>query len=293
MNKKLLISIAIIAVVAILAGGLVWLYSGKFNDSKAAVFKQTNLPAALVANSIISGKDLVIRYELAKSLFGQEAEFNPAEVQQQIYDQLVDTAKLKRIAAERSLRVSSEDINKEYSNLIAQVSGGDEEQFKQELKASYGLDPEEFKSDVLLSDILQSRVAVWFNEQEALNQATYAKAHDLQAQLDSGASFDEVAKTYTADEATKDFAGDSGFVETRALLPEFQSALSGVGANTTKLIASRYGLHIFKILEKDNAGDNGAERFHIQQIFVKNDTYQDWYQGEAAKIKVTKFLKLS
>jgi foldase protein PrsA len=293
MKKKLIISIIIIVVVAIIAGALVWLYSGKFTDAKVGVFKKTSLPAAVVDGSLVSGKDLAIRYELAKSLFGKEEDFNPVEVQNQIYNQLIDTKKLESIASERNISISGSELDKEYHNLIDQVSGGDENQFKDELKATYGLEVDEFKNTVLLSDLLQSRVAVWFNQQESLNQPTYAKAHELQAKLDSGTSFDDVAKDYTADEATKDFAGDSGFVSVQDLLPEFQEALNGVGPNTTKLIPSRYGLHIFRILEKDSGGENGAERVHIQQIFVKNDTYETWYRDEAGKLKVTKFLKLS
>ena len=46
MKTKLIVSIVIIVVVAGIAGGLVWLYSGHFNDAKAAVFKKTGLPAA-------------------------------------------------------------------------------------------------------------------------------------------------------------------------------------------------------------------------------------------------------
>lgn len=238
----------------------------------------------------VSAKEALERITLAKQL--TESQGTGAEADStQIYDQLIETKKLAAIVSNRSLSVSQEAIDEEYKNIVKQYAAGDEEKFKTELEATYQMSPEKFKDEVIRQELEQSELAVWYSKQEDLNKDAYAKANDLQGKISSGQSFDEVATAYTQDEATKDFAGDSGMIPFDELLPEFRSELQNAGVGDVKLVPSRYGLHILKILEQNNDGADGAKQIHLQQIFVKQVGFAEWLEAETANVRVIKLLK--
>ncbi len=290
-SKKMPIAVLIAVIIIILVAGLAWLYTGKFSQAKSNVFAKIPLPVALVGSRLVTGPELVDRLNLASKL-PDEYKGGTSDLNNLVYDQLIDSKKISSLASQKDISVSNDEVDSEYKRVVDQYASGDNSKFKDTLEQSYGMTEAEFKVNVLRQDILQNKLAVWFNGQESLNQDAYKTAKDLMGKLNSGTSFDDVAKTYTADEATKDFAGDSGFVSINDLLPEFSSALSNINIGETKQISSRYGIHILKLLEKDNNGENGQERVHLQQIFIKTGNFEDWFSQQTDNIRVKKFLKI-
>lgn len=291
-KKHFVIAGIIIVLALVIAGGLAWLYTGNLSDTKSKVFTTVPLPAALVDMKFVSGKSVIERMELANQLSGAqgvEATIGAGE----IYDQLLDVKKIEALASQRNLSVTNEAIDEEYKNIIDQYAAGDEEGFKTELQKTYQMTPDEFKQQVIRQELLQSELSIWYNKQENLNKATYDTTRDLQSKLDSGQSFDDVAKEFTQDEATRDFAGDSGMIAYNDLLPEFRSELQDAKVGDTKMIVSRFGNHILKVLEINNDGENGEKQIHLQQIFVKQVGFTEWLTTESANIRVIKLLKFS
>ena len=294
MNKKLLLLIPAV-VILLAAGAVTWLYTGSLSDSKVKVFARVPLPAAIVGKKLLFAQDLIDRVELSKKLAnaqGADDATAPEDLRSQVYDRLVDAKKLEAIAGEKKVSVTSDQINQEYKDIVDQYGEGNEAKFADDLRQSYGLNSSQFKDKVLRLDVLQSNLAIWFNGQESLNQKAYQLAGDLKAKLQNGESFESVAAAYTQDEAMKNFAGDSGFLPFTDLLPEYQAALKDAKPGDLKLVPGRSGLLLIKVLERDNNGDNGADRIHLQQIFVETSSFADWYQKESSDIKVTKLLKL-
>ncbi len=277
-------------IVIIIGGGLAWLYTGEIAGAKEKVFKSLPLPAAIVDMTFVSAQEALTRIELAKQLTEAQGAGGTIDTTQ-TYDQLIETKKLSSIVSSRNLSVSSEAIEEEYKNIVKQYAGGDEEKFKTELEATYKMSPEKFKAEVIKQELEQSELALWYSKQQDLNKDAYATANDLKGKLDSGQSFDEVAKVYTQDEATKDFAGDSGLIAYDDLLPEFRSELNDVKVGDIKLVPSRYGIHILKILAFNSDGENGARQIHLQQVFVKQTGYAEWLENETNNVRVLKLLK--
>ena len=151
--------------------------------------------------------------------------------------------------------------------------------------------PDEFKSQVIHQELLQSQLLIWFNKQESLNKDSYAKMKELQGKLDGGQSFDDVATAYTQDEANKDFAGDSGMLPFDQLLPEFRTALKDAKPDDTKMVVSRYGLHLLKVLEINDNGEGGTKQIHLKQIYVKQTGFPEWLTKESEIVRVVKLLK--
>ncbi len=288
-RTKSIVAIIIALVVIVIAAGLTWLYTGQLSSAKEKVFTTLPLPAAFVDMHPVSAHMIIDRIALAKQL--AEAQGTEAPSNTDTYNQLLDTKKMHALASERKLSVTKEAIDEEYKNIITQYAGGDEEGFKGELEKTYRMNPDEFKNEVIRQELLQSELLIWYNKQEDLNKATYETTRDLQSKLDGGQSFEDVARTYTQDEATKDFAGDSGIIAYDDLLPEFRSELQDVKVGDTKLVVSRYGNHILKVLALNNDGENGAKQIHLQQIYVKQTGFTEWLTKESETVNVFKILK--
>lgn len=279
-------------VVIIIAAALTWLYTGSLSDAKKKIFSSVPLPAALVDMKLLSANNVIDRVELAKKLMttqGTGATVSPQET----FNQIIEGKKLEAIASQRKLSVSKEAIDEEYNNIITQYAGGDAENFKNELSKTYEMTPEEFKNQIIYQELVNAQLMLWYNKQEDLNKDSYKTINDLKARVDSGESFDDVARSYTQDEATRDFAGDSGMLPFNDLLPEFREQLADVKVGDIKFIPSRYGLHILKVLEYNNDGENGAKQIHLQQIFVKQAGFTEWLTTQSDNVRVIKLLKFT
>jgi parvulin-like peptidyl-prolyl isomerase len=285
--KKIIISIVVVLAVIVVGFG-VWLYTGKFTSAKATVFDKASLPVAMVNSRLISAKDFLQRYNVAKELAKSDDSIKPQEVQGQILDQLVDNEKLEILSDRNNVTVTDQEIEDQYKGVVGQFTG-DEESFSQALKETYGLSVEDFKSSVIRPDVLRSNLNIWFNGQESLNQEAYGKRKELLDKLAQGKSFEDVVKEYTQDEATKQFGGDAGFVAESELSPEFRQGLKEVKSGDQLNIVSRYGLHIVKVPEVNR--EQGEAKYHILQIFVQQDGFEQWYAQETGKISSRKLVK--
>lgn len=291
-KKQYIVAGVIIAIAVIVAGGLAWLYTGQLSGAKEKIFSALPLPAALVDMKPVAAKSVIERIELANQLSASQGMEDTAS-STDVYEQLLDVKKIEALAAQRKLSVTKDAIDEEYKNIINQYAAGDEEGFKAELEKTYQMTPDEFKDEVIRQELLQSELLIWYNSQEDLNKATYDTTKELQAKLDNGESFDDVAKQFTQDESTRDFAGDSGVIAYDDLLPEFRTALQDTKVGDTKMVVSRYGNHILKVLELNNDGENGAKQIHLQQIFIKQVGFTEWLTSESGNIRVIKFLNFA
>ncbi len=287
-KKKFLLLLPILIIIAIIAFG-VWLYTGSLTQAKQNIFKKTSLPVAMVGNHFISGKEFVNRLELAKSLLQGEKSFDENQVKNQIITQLEENQKLAAVAQAHGVSVSADAVDSEYKVFVQNFAKGDDKKFEDTLNKTYKLSPSDFKAKVLQPDLLTTALTVWYNKQESLNSATFKKQKGIQAKLDAGTPFSDVAKALSEDETTKQLGGDTGFVASADLLPEFGSELKGLKLNDQKQIISRFGIHTVKVLEIDPAN---ASRYHLAQIFVKGAGYEKWYADQAANIKTRNFIKI-
>src|SRR5574341_1468469 len=89
--------------------------------------------------------------------------------------------------------------------------------------------------------------------QKDMDQAQ-EKADSISVAIKNGADFTELVKQYSADEESKTQNGDLGWYPFGQLEPVFQKALADLEPGEyTPPVESRFGLHIFKLLEKKEA----------------------------------------
>jgi peptidyl-prolyl cis-trans isomerase D len=80
------------------------------------------------------------------------------------------------------------------------------------------------------------------------------KAEDLLAQLKKGASFEELAKKNSEDEASAAKGGDLDYFNKGQMVPEFDKAAFSLPVNQlSDLVKSTYGYHIIKVVDRKPA----------------------------------------
>ena|SRR3989338_3063246 len=136
----------------------------------------------------------------------------------------------------------------------------------------------------------RSLVNAWWNGQEKLNTSGWKKVRTVEALLARGTDFALTAQTHSEDPATKIFGGDAGFVDESSMLPEYKGALVQLKRGDSSVIASRHGLHIVRLL--NSAKDaTGKTRYHIQEIFISSQGFEEWYNHQIRDVHTSLYVK--
>jgi peptidyl-prolyl cis-trans isomerase D len=97
------------------------------------------------------------------------------------------------------------------------------------------------------------------------------KAADVLKKAKSGANFEDLAKKYSEDDATKPKGGDLGWIVEGQTVPEFQqTAFNLPKGSISDLVKTQYGFHIIKVLDRETAHTKTLEevRSEIQPIVL-------------------------
>lgn len=104
-----------------------------------------------------------------------------------------------------------------------------------------------------------------------LKPANKEKASDLAKQLKSGSSFEKLAKTNSVDNDTKNKNGVFGTFKSGEMIASIESAIRDLNiGETSKVVKTPMGLHIFKVLDKKLVKDPAIEKQKqaiYQQLF--------------------------
>jgi peptidyl-prolyl cis-trans isomerase D len=86
------------------------------------------------------------------------------------------------------------------------------------------------------------------------------KAEEVLKKAKSGANFEDLAKKYSEDDATKPKGGDLGWIVEKQTVPEFeQAAFSAPKGSISDLVKTQYGFHIIKVLDRETAHTKSFE----------------------------------
>jgi peptidyl-prolyl cis-trans isomerase D len=80
------------------------------------------------------------------------------------------------------------------------------------------------------------------------------KAEDVLKKAKSGANFEDLAKKFSEDDATKPKGGDLGWIIEGQTVPEFQQAAFTLPkGSVSDLVKTQYGFHIIKVIDHESA----------------------------------------
>jgi peptidyl-prolyl cis-trans isomerase D len=155
---------------------------------------------------------------------------------------LLDLAKLRD-----STQVSDEDLRAYYNSHIDQYKVENRAHVEHILFKTIG------KTDAEIAEIRQ-------------------KAEDVLKKAKSGANFEDLAKKYSEDDATKAKGGDLGWIVEKQTVPEFeQAAFSVPKGSVSDLVKTQYGFHIIKVLDRETAHTKPFEEVRSTIVPILTD----------------------
>jgi parvulin-like peptidyl-prolyl isomerase len=284
-----IIIVMLVAAAALFAG---WLSFGKPSNLQTKAYRTLPYPAVMVGGKTILAKDFFHRIDIAKKTTAGEGDADEEEIKKQVYDRLVDEQKANILAGKKDLEITDGEVSEQYRDTIEQLSGGKEDDFKKMLE-QYGMNENEFKNQVLRPDLIFTKLIVWYNSQRNFNSGVYAKVDEITEKLkDASTTFESLVPQYSSDEQDASMQGDLGFVEVGKLLPEFKDSFNDTKPGDSKVVASRFGVHYFKIGETDDQGENSGRRIQLKQILLEPQGFEQWYKEETKNYSVRRFIKI-
>jgi hypothetical protein len=255
------ISLLIITLVVFMTYTVLALY--RFQTSSTFMYRVSQvlpLPVARAGSDFVSYESYLFevrRYthyyenQLQYDLNSPDGKQQLIEFKKQALDKVINDAYVKKIAKERGITVSEDEIDREVQLLREQNRLGEtDDVFEDVLRDFWGWSVRDFRRS-LQSQILAQKVAF------ALDTKTSERAQDAYQELKSGADFAKVAAKYSDDNATKDSGGQVGVIArtNRDVSPETVDALYKLKPGQySEVVNTGYALVIVKNLENTSDG---------------------------------------
>lgn len=267
-----------------------WLTTPPISEFKKQIFHYFPIPLASVNGRFITVDNFLKREEIAvnagfKIIGGQNY-----QIKKDLLARMVKESKLAQISRKYGVSVSKNQLEREYAERLRQSNLEGVEGLENKL-AALNISKQSYQKIFLEPELLQINLLVWFNGQQRLNKNEFNLANDLYQKLNNGSRFDELAKNYSRDISGKTTNGDLGFVSVSSLIEEIREPVDGLKSGEIKIVPSRYGLHIFKLQEKEPSEAVGLNKVHLQQIFIKLNNFDAWYNDETKNYKIRQIIK--
>ncbi|MEH6888895.1 peptidylprolyl isomerase PrsA [Bacillus sp. JJ864] len=159
----------------------------------------------------------------------------------------------------KKYKVSNDEVDKEF-NKVKEKAGDNfkmflesnrmknEDDLKKQIRSSLAID-KAIKQTITEKDI-KARYKPEIKASQILVNDEQT-ANDIKRQLNSGASFEELAKKYSVDMVSKENGGDLGYFSPGKMVPEFEDAAYKLNVGeVSEPVKSTKGYHIIKLTDK-------------------------------------------
>lgn len=172
---------------------------------------------------------------------------------EKVLNQLIENKLIGKAAAKQGFRLPLEEVDRAY-NKVLQENGG-KDQIEKVLKNLYNMSLADFKALVraqLLKDKVRDELLVRTKARHILLKDE-KRAEEVLEKVKKGENWDELAKQYSEDTASRDKGGDLGFNGRGALVKGFEDAAFGLkpGETSQVLIKTEFGFHIIRVDERN------------------------------------------
>lgn len=200
----------------------------------------------------------------------------------EILDKMVEDEIIEVLAKEKGVKVTDTQVDTAVSNQLNQY--GTAEDVKKDLMESYGWDIEDFKKQVVLPNMYAQALAEKVAAEQKGDTVAKAKIEKAQAELKSGAKFEDVVVKYS-EGTSKDSKGELGWVKKDQVIKELADVVfADKSLEKNLIIESQIGFHITEIEEKKKEGDSDVVK--LRQIFVSKNTFADWLEKQKKQMGV-------
>ena len=248
-------------------------------------------PAAIASFNVVTVNDFYKELDFIKHFYAETKQKSPDEktLRSQILDQMIEWVVLENEARRYGIRVSSAEVDSEYQK-IATENGGVSE-IRKIISELYGMDETNFKKlikSLLIKEKLKEELPIKIHayhilikvpenaDQKTIDDARNKIAGILKEINEKKISFEDQAKKYSEDEATKDKSGDLGWFEKGQHDADFDKAAFALRkGEISDPVKTKFGWHIIKI--EDRKGK-------VEKSFA------DWYDELIKKVKIWKLM---
>ncbi|PEA53136.1 peptidylprolyl isomerase [Bacillus pseudomycoides] len=159
----------------------------------------------------------------------------------------------------KKYKVSDDEVDKEFNKVKEQAGDNfktflesnrmkNEDDLKKQIRSSLAID-KAIKQTITEKDI-KARYKPEIKASQILVNDEQT-ANDIKKQLNSGASFEELAKKYSEDMVSKENGGDLGYFSPGKMVPEFEDAAYKLNVGeVSEPVKSTKGYHIIKLTDK-------------------------------------------
>ena len=204
-------------------------------------------------------------------------------------DNMIDDVLVMQDAAKQGITVSDAELDTELQKIISSLGG--QAKFEEQLKFA-GQTLDEARNMLRMQMLyLKMRDRVVGNLQTAeqvharhILVDSQATAQALQAQIQGGADFGQVAQQSSLDTLTRTNGGDLGWFA-RGTLPAKEvedAAFALQPGQMSAVVQSAFGYHLVQLLERDPARKLEGELF----VKVQQQAMEGWLNGLRAQAKV-------
>lgn len=279
-HKIVLISVVLLVVVGLSFMTYTLLSLYKFQNTSNFTYQLTRimpLPVARVDGSFVSYEAYLfeLRHYIHYFENQQEVDFSTdqgkaqlAEQKKRSMEKVINQAYVQKIAQQKGLSVSRDEIDAQLDLLRAQNRlGVDNKVFEDVLRDYWGWTVSDFRRSIE-QELLAAKVIA------SLDTETKARADAALAELKSGVDFAAVAKKYSDDVSTKEKGGDFGVAISqtdRNIPPQTVSAIFALQPGQYSGITNiGYGLEIVKLMSKE---DDKAKAARIYFAYKELNTF--------------------
>ncbi len=294
-HKIVLISVSLVvaALLAFFAYSTIALY--RLGANSNFMYKVTQIvpfPIARVGRDFVAYENYLFElrrymhyYETQQKLdFDSESgQQQLAEFERRALDRVVTLTYVKKIAKEKGITVSDQEVDDQIQLLRDQNRLGNGDQvFEDVLQDYFGWSVNDFRR-YLHQELLTQKVVA------ALDVPTTERADAAYAELQAGTPFEEVAKKYSDDLASKDNGGQFGFDITKTdknVTPQATAVLFSLEPGQySPVVNTGYSLEILKLLEKKGDTVRGAHiLFNFQDV---NSFINDMKAQQPSRVYIT------
>lgn len=279
-HRLVVISLTIffLAVVSFFTYSVLALY--KFKSESTFIYQITKIipfPLARIGSDFVSYESYLFEINWYKHYYetqqnvdfdGESGKLQLEDYRKRASQKVINDGYVKKLAEERDLSVSSEEVDQEVEIYKSQNRlGANDDQLKTVLSDYYGWSIDDFRSTLKLKLLTQKVVA-------DLDTETKQKADNAIAQLNEDKDFAELAKEVSEDPATSNNGGEfPGLIDRDNIdiSPGTVDALFGLEpGEVSGIINVGYGLEIVKSLEEK---DGKVRAAHIIFNFKNIDEY--------------------
>jgi foldase protein PrsA len=202
-----------------------------------------------------------------------------SELERQVIDQMIDAELMRQQARKYNIRVTKQEVDDAFNQLAEENQG--EEQVNDILSKLYGMTQKDFKeliADQLLRQKMQDELFIQVRARHIVIADEEKAKEVLEKVKNEEKSFEDLAKEYSEDTASRDNGGDLDWFGRGMMVKEFEDAVFDLEPGQLKddLTKSDFGYHIIKLEEKSGKLDQ---------------SYFQWYEEIRSNSKISIWIK--